>query len=158
MLTFQLINVQCFCVLYFQHNNFHSDHHLSTGALVPETGPKQKNRFICSILRPLLAPATDDFERIIKVWAKCCPGIFYMRWKRDGTGKRPAILITAGITAPWASLSVQQCNHQPSTCNARAAAASPEEGRGRGEREKSERTWNRWIMFHLPLSFNPWWI
>lgn len=44
-------------------------------------------------------------------------------------GKRPAILITAGITAPWASLSVQQCNHQPSTCNARAAAAPPGEGR-----------------------------
>lgn len=55
-----------------------------------------------------------------------------MRWKRDGTGKRPVILITAGITAPWALLSVQQCNHQPSTCNARAAAALPEEGEGEG--------------------------
>lgn len=87
------------------------------------------NRFICSGLRAVLAPAADDFERIIKVWAKCCPGIFYMLWKRDGMEKRPAILITAGITAPWASLSVQQCNHQPSTCNARAAVASPGEGR-----------------------------
>lgn len=132
MFMIRLINVQYFCVLYFQRNNFRRDHHLSKGTLVAETGPKQKPRFICSVLRPVLAPATDDFERIIKAWAKCCPGIFYMRWKRDGMGKRPAILITAGITAPWASLSVQQCNHQPSTCNARAAAASPGEGRGRG--------------------------
>lgn len=140
MLTLQLINVQCFCVLYFQQNSFYCDPHLSTGAFVPETGLKQKTRFICSILRPVLAPATDDFERIIKVWAKCCLGIFYMRWKRDGTGKRPVILITAGITAPWALLSVQQCNHQPSTCNARAAAASPGEGRGgRGEGRGGDR-------------------
>lgn len=46
-------------------------------------------------------------------------------------GERPEILITAGITAPQASLSVQQCNHQPSTCNAQVAAASPGERRGR---------------------------
>lgn len=45
-------------------------------------------------------------------------------------GERPEILITAGITAPRASLSVQQCNHQPSTCNAHVAAASSREGRG----------------------------
>lgn len=38
--------------------------------------------------------------------------------RRDGTAKRPKVLITAGITAPRASLSVQQCNHQPSTYNA----------------------------------------
>lgn len=87
MFIIQLINVQYFCVLYFQQNNFHRDQHLATGALVPETGPKQKNSFICSVLRPVLPPATDDFERIIKVWTKCCPGIFYMRWKRNGTGE-----------------------------------------------------------------------
>lgn len=124
--------LMCNIVVYCTSSGttFVGDHHLSKGTLFAETGPKQKLRFICSVLRPVLAAATDDFERIIKAWAKCCPGIFYMRWKRDGMGKRPAILITAGITAPWASLSVQQCNHQPSTCNARAAAASPGEGRG----------------------------
>lgn len=47
-----------------------------------------------------------------------------------GGGERPEILITAGITAPRASLSVQQCNHQPSTCNAQVGTASPGEGGG----------------------------
>lgn len=53
-----------------------------------------------------------------------------------GRWKRPEILITAGITAPWASLSVQQCNHQPSTCNAQVATVSPGEGGGEAEGEE----------------------
>ena len=58
-----------------------------------------------------------------------------------GPKKRPEILITAGITAPQASFSVQQCNHQPSTCNAQVALASPGEGkRGRGRSETGQRT------------------
>lgn len=48
----------------------------------------------------------------------------------DGTVKRPKILITAGITEPLALLSVQQCNHQLSTCNAQVASDTPGEGRG----------------------------
>lgn len=78
-----------------------------------------------------LAPAPDDFEGIIKVRSKCCSGIFYMQREagmRPRGEERPEILITAGITAPRASLSVQQCNHQPSTCNAQVGAASPGEG------------------------------
>lgn len=43
MFMIQLINVQYFCVLYFQRNNFRRDHHLSKGTLVAETGPKQEN-------------------------------------------------------------------------------------------------------------------
>lgn len=67
----------CLYVLHIQQNNFQRVAIIyQQEPLFQKTGPKQKNRFICSILRPVLAPATDDFERIIKVWAKCCPGIF----------------------------------------------------------------------------------
>lgn len=34
--------------------------------------------------RSALVQTTDDFERIIKVWPKCCSGIFYMQRKRLG--------------------------------------------------------------------------
>lgn len=76
-----------------------------------------------------------------------------MRPRGEG---RPQLLITAGITAPRASLSVQQCNHQTSTCNAQVGAATPGEGEGcwGGQRPRQRAEWmqNRWIMFHLPLS------
>lgn len=49
--------------------------------------------------------------------------------------KRPEILITAGITTPWASLSVQQCNHQPSACNAQVASAPHKGWEGEAEGE-----------------------
>lgn len=70
-----------------------------------------------------------------------------------GGRERPEILITAGITAPWASLSVQQCNHQPSTCNAQVATVSPGVGGGGVERPRQRGEWmqNRWIMFHLAI-------
>lgn len=42
--------------------------------------------------RSALVQTTDDFERIIKVWPKCCSGIFYMQrkrcdWERSWVGR-----------------------------------------------------------------------
>lgn len=95
--------------------------------------------------RPALVPAADDFETIIKVGPKCSSGIFPMlQTGRDGTQQRPQILITAGITAPPASLSVQRCNHQLSAWDAQVAAAPA--GRGGGEQ-----------MDNVSFAFVLWW-